>query len=416
LQDSFKNLVTQGLDTLNQAEQDAVQNALNYNDLLLQRQELIQNTNQQIQDVMSQGVAVRQMPEGVTKARQLQQIELNAQQQMDQLNEQIAVSQHKLDNEKQIFNLATTRVGLETQLVQLQDAQIDKQDASTTALLQEVAAFSSGTPTNLPSALGMIGLGGDYINPGTEPGLKPTPPTPTGISWIDQQNELQYQQALAYYNQQAGLSGTATIASTASTIPGGMQGISLATGPGTPTAGLASSSAQLGGLLDSMASNIQAFPQAIASVFADASTIVNVGGSLLQSIATALGVSSSTPTAAASPQGSTPVSESLRIAVTKTGAATDSLVSAAAQRQTIESNISSLSSTRVLSETQLVQLKMQEIQMDMQRIQAWQTLLNSPAQPGTNSQTLEDLLQSVYQTRARQGFGSFNGETANAFT
>jgi hypothetical protein len=356
------------------------------------------------------------MPAGVTKARQLQQIELNAQTQMDQLNEQIAVSQHKLDNEKQIFNLATTRVGLETQLIQLQDAQIDKQDASTTALLQEVQAFSTGTPTNLPTALGMIGLSGDYLNPSTEPGLKPTPPTPTGISWVDQQNELQYQQALAYYNQQAGLSGTATIASTASTIPGGAQGISIATGPGTPTAGLASSSAQLGGILDAMASNITAFPQAMAAVFSSASTIVNVGGTLLQNIAAALGVPGFGSAAVPVTTSSSPVSSLMRVAINKQGAATDSLVTASAQRQTIEENISSLSSTRVQSETQLVQLKLQEIQMDMERIQAWRDLLNAPARPGTNSQTLEDLLQSVYQTRARQGFGSFNGETSNAFT
>lgn len=430
LQDSFKNLVSQGLDTLNQAEQNAVQNALNYNNLLIERQQLIQDTNQQIQDVMSQGVAVRQMPEGVTKAQQLEQIELNSQTQMDNLNQQIAVSQHQLSNEQKIFNLAVTRVGLETQLVQLQDAQLDKQDASTEALLQEVEAFSGATPTNLPTALSMIGLGGTYINPSQEPGLAPVPPVPTGIAAIDQQNELEYQQALAYYEQQQNLSSTATIGSTAGSIPGGAQGVTVA---GTPSSVSTATTQQLGSALDAMASNIAAWPAAMQDMFADPSTTVNVGGPLLEGIAQVFGVTPTgavtMPPASGSPISSPimPVSKTIgtpvpvnfsnpifETAMAGTTQQTNDLVSSAVQRQTIEENISTLSASRVNNELQLVQMKMAEIQADMTRIQAWSDLLNSPAKPGTQAQTLEDMLQSVYLTRSRQGFGGFNGEVTSA--
>src|SRR6266403_1439256 len=265
LQDSFRSLVTQGLEQLNQSEQDAINNALNYNDLLLQRQTLIQNTNQQIQDIMARGVAVRQMPEGVTKARELQQLMLNATNQQAQLDQEIAVSKHKLDNESRIFQLATTRVGLETQLIALQDAQTDKTDAATQALLREVAAYSQGTPTNLPTALDMIGLGSTYISPGQEPGLMPQPPVKTGIWEVDLQNQLQYQQALAYYQQQANLSSSASIPALGlAGIPGGTMGV---TPVGMNTAATTSSAMALGGVLDSMASNISLLINGLSTVF-----------------------------------------------------------------------------------------------------------------------------------------------------
>ena len=439
LQDSFKNLVEQGLDTLNQSEQDAVNNALNYNDLLLQRQQLIQDTNQQIQDVMSQGVAVRQMPQGVTKARQLEQIELGAQKQMAQLDQEIAVSQHKLQNESAIFQLATTRVGLETQLVALQDAQIDRQDAQTTALLGEVQAFSTMTPANLPTALGALGL--PYISPATEPGLEPTPPVPTGIQWIDEQNQLAYQQALAYYNQQAGLSPTATLPSVAGTIPGGMQGVTVA-GEGTAVGG---TTQQIGGALDALASNIAAFPDAMSTALKTIALTVNNQqvDTVSTSLGTALVVSSASAGAGKSemidigvahaqggakltrdqllkghkgelilpPHISKGLEDLINVGSPNSPQATsaNAVVGSALQRHSIETQITSLSNMRVAQETQLVGLKMQEIQADMARMQAWSNLRAS----GGSQMTMEDMLQAVYQTRARQGFGGFNGEISN---
>ena len=397
LQQSFKNLVTQGIEQLNQSEQDAINNALQYNDLLLQRQELIQNTNQQIQDIMSQGVAVRQMPEGVTKARQLQQLMLSSQNQMAQMDEEIAVSQHKLNNEQQIFNLATTRVGLETQLVALQDAQIDKQDAGTAALLQEVAAFSGATPTNLPTAMGMMGLGGQYINPTQEPGLAPIPPVPTGIASVDEQNNLAYQQALAYYNQQKSLSSTSTIGALPSS--NGSMGLTLA--GAVPTTG---STQALGSILDQLATGISSLVTLLGGVGSAPATAAPTGGAT--SDLRAVG-------AMAQASSSTSSTSMVAVAVQSQASQADALVSAATQRQTIEQNISQLSATRVQQETALVTLKMQEINADMQRMQMWQSLIKTGS-VGT-APTMEDLLQNVYTTRGRQGFGGFNGETNNAF-
>jgi hypothetical protein len=60
-----------------------------------------------------------------------------------------------------------------------------------------------------------------------EPVMKPQPPVKTGVYEIDLQNQLAYQQALEYYNQQVGLSSTATISPIGS-LPGGLQGVTPA--------------------------------------------------------------------------------------------------------------------------------------------------------------------------------------------
>lgn len=232
LRQSFVNLVQNGMNELNQDEQDAIQNALNYNDLLLQRQELIQSTNQQIQDIMSQGVAARQMPEGVSKAQQIEQVERGAQQQLDQMNAEISVSQYKLNTEQKIFGLATTRIGLENQLVALQDQSANLQFKQIEALGSMVGSFKTQLPTSMQSALQQLGLGAGYVSPGTEAGLIPTPPVKTGIADIDLQNQLQYQQALAAYqlsmNQPIGYISTTGPLPTTTTVP-----VSIGTAPTT---------------------------------------------------------------------------------------------------------------------------------------------------------------------------------------
>jgi hypothetical protein len=93
-------------------------------------------------------------------------------------------------------------------------------------------------------------------------------------------------------------------------------------------------------------------------------------------------------------------------------AALNAHVDAASQRLVVESQISQLSNTRIIAETQLVNLKMKEINADMIRIQAHNDLLHVKMSVGSTT-TLEDQLQNVYQTRARQGIGGFYGETAN---
>ncbi len=80
---------------------------------------------------------------------------------MDQINQQIALSQYQVESAQTIFNLATTKAGLETQVLQLQFQQIDQQTAST-ASLENLVNLIRSTPASqlqtMPQLLGALGL------------------------------------------------------------------------------------------------------------------------------------------------------------------------------------------------------------------------------------------------------------------
>lgn len=136
---------TRGLDQqLLQDNQQAINDALQLNDLLYQRQQFLLNMNSQISQALSQGVLTRQQTFAQTKAQQVYQIQLDSQRQLDQMNEQIAATQYKVDAEKTVFNLATTRIGLEFQLLGVQKAQTNLDMQRITALGALVSALASG--------------------------------------------------------------------------------------------------------------------------------------------------------------------------------------------------------------------------------------------------------------------------------
>jgi hypothetical protein len=123
--------------------QQAIQDALSLNDLLQQRVQLINQINQQIAGVLSAGVLTRQATRAQTAGMQIEQIQVSATQQLAKMNEEITVSQFKVDAETKIFGLATTRIGLENQLVIVQEKQANRQMqviAANLALLQAMQA------------------------------------------------------------------------------------------------------------------------------------------------------------------------------------------------------------------------------------------------------------------------------------
>lgn len=143
------------------AEIEAIQNGLQLNNLYLQRQQLMEQFGQQEQQILSGGVLVREASSSATKAAELQKAQIQFNQQMDQLNMQISVSQYKYETEQKIYGLATDRVGLETQLLQLQFSQIDQQNASNAALLNVVNVIRN-TPASqlatMPQLFAALGL------------------------------------------------------------------------------------------------------------------------------------------------------------------------------------------------------------------------------------------------------------------
>lgn len=173
-------------------ETQAVQDALQLNQLYQQRMDLINGLNNQIQGILQQGSLTRQQTMAQKKGQQIEQLQAQTNKQLDQLNQEIAVTQMKVNAEGQIFKLASTRIGLETQLLQLQSAQTKYQMAQISALQQLVDTLQSGNYnfTTLQSLLAALGYpnaaataatdttqyGGNYT--GGVPAPTPNPPDP----------------------------------------------------------------------------------------------------------------------------------------------------------------------------------------------------------------------------------------------
>jgi hypothetical protein len=148
LQESLANQTQQWTEQLAGDETTAVQDALQLNQLQLQYNQLLQQTAQNERNIMEQGVLTRQQTFAQSKAQQLAQTQYQANLQLDQMNQQLQLQQAKVTAEQTVFNLATTRVGLEAQLLQLQEAASDRSMAGVQALANLVAAMGQGVNSN----------------------------------------------------------------------------------------------------------------------------------------------------------------------------------------------------------------------------------------------------------------------------
>lgn len=161
LNESLQAYVTTLSQQLNQAQQQAIQDSLTLLSLEYQRQQIINQEAQQEYDILTQGVLTRQRTTAMTKGQEIGQLRYQRDMQLQQIDEQIALQQYKVQTEQKIFDLATTRIGLETQLLSLQQGQTDYQNEQTAALLQVVqqlqTAMSNGT---LQSSISALSAGG----------------------------------------------------------------------------------------------------------------------------------------------------------------------------------------------------------------------------------------------------------------
>lgn len=144
LNQSLQNYVQTLSHDLNAAQQTAINDALTLINLEYQRQQLINQEAQQEYDILTQGVLVRQRTTAMTKGQEIGQLRYQRDMQLQQMNEQIALAQHKVDAETKIFGLAKDRIGLETQLLAAQTEQADFQIAQVQALASVLAALQSG--------------------------------------------------------------------------------------------------------------------------------------------------------------------------------------------------------------------------------------------------------------------------------
>ena len=141
---SLQNYITTLNQNLNQAQQTAIQDALTLINLEYQRQQLINQEAQQEYDILTQGVLTRQRTTAMTKGQEIGQLRYQRDMQLEQMDEEIALNQAKVDAETKIFGLATTRIGLEQQLLAAQEEAANYQIAQVLALSQVVGDLTSG--------------------------------------------------------------------------------------------------------------------------------------------------------------------------------------------------------------------------------------------------------------------------------
>ena len=153
--------------TLLTDNENAINQALQLNDLIYQRTQLINQLNTQIEGVLTQGVLTRSPTRAQTAGTQIEQIQVQGQMQLAQMNEQISLAQYQVQSAQAVFNLATTRIGLETQLLQLQEAQQSQQMAGIVALQNLVNALSSGSVAYAPLAALLASVPQSTLSPAT---------------------------------------------------------------------------------------------------------------------------------------------------------------------------------------------------------------------------------------------------------
>lgn len=144
LTQSLQQLGTTYSQQLLQDETTAVQDALQLNDLYSQRNQLQLQFFQQTQAIEGQGTLTRGVTQAQSKFSQLFTLDVNNQNQLDSINEQISMEQYKVQAEQQIFNLATTKQGLEMQLLGLQEQGINL-DMARIAAMQNLLGVLSKT-------------------------------------------------------------------------------------------------------------------------------------------------------------------------------------------------------------------------------------------------------------------------------
>lgn len=149
-------------DQLSQADQAAIQDAIQLNDLYTQRQQLLDDTAKQQYDIMTAGVLTRQRTVAQTKASQLQDLKAQTDLQMQQINQQINLQKFRVDAENEIFNLTVDRVTLESQLLAMQKEQTNDEIRRIAALQVLVGSLKAGTSVadiqRLITTLGQNGL------------------------------------------------------------------------------------------------------------------------------------------------------------------------------------------------------------------------------------------------------------------
>jgi hypothetical protein len=163
---SLEDLRARAAEDLAESEERAIEDALELNSLLREREEIIASAAEQERRVLSRGVLERQRTVAQDKSAELEAIRRRRDEQLEELDRNIRIQQLKVDSEARVFDLARDRIALEERLLELKALAFGREAAQLAALRDIVAGIlpaAAGLFTLSPALRQVLNLGGVQI-------------------------------------------------------------------------------------------------------------------------------------------------------------------------------------------------------------------------------------------------------------
>lgn len=141
---SLENLRERSVTELAEGERAAIEDALQLNELLREREDLLAEAAEEERRIRARGVLERQRPIAQQKAEELDALRRRREERLAELDQDIRLLQLKVDTEAQVFDLARDRVALEMRLLELKSRELERETSRLVTLKEIVAGIVPG--------------------------------------------------------------------------------------------------------------------------------------------------------------------------------------------------------------------------------------------------------------------------------
>jgi hypothetical protein len=124
---SLQKIREDAVTELDKAEQDAIQDALKLNDLLEERNRLVEDFKQKEFDLINQDAIERRQAGSVVRGRELEQLRKENQDALAKIDAEIALTNKKVEKQREVFNISTDVEALHRRDEELTLAALDMQ-------------------------------------------------------------------------------------------------------------------------------------------------------------------------------------------------------------------------------------------------------------------------------------------------
>ena len=164
---SLEQLRSESATEFAEGEQRAIEDALQLNDLLRQREDLLAEAAEDERRILTRGVLERQRTVAQDKTVELEAVRRGRDERLAALDQDIRLLQLKVDIESRVFDLTQERVALETRLLELKAHEFEREATRLAALRDIVGGIvpsqANGLTALTPALQQVLNLGGVQI-------------------------------------------------------------------------------------------------------------------------------------------------------------------------------------------------------------------------------------------------------------